>query len=39
MKRLRRMMRSDRELREYIRYEMYPEDTKLYNQIKDDKNI
>ncbi len=38
--RLLKMMREDGTLREHIRYEMYPEDTKLYNQIKDEnKNI
>lgn len=36
--RLREMMRVDWELRAYVRYEMYPEDNKLYNQIKEDKS-
>jgi len=35
--RLRRMMKEDGALREHIRYKMYPEDTKLYNQIKEEK--
>lgn len=37
---LRKLLEEDKELREHIRYEMYPEDTELYKKIKhENKNI